>query len=92
MAVQSQPGQIVETLFQKYLTPKTACEVAQGVGPGFKPQHCKKKKIIIIIINKNTREEKHRDTERRHVTTEAETGGMLPLAKKLLEPPGAETG
>jgi hypothetical protein len=45
--VQSQPWQIVqETLSRKYLTQKKrAGEVAQVVGPEFKPQcHIKKKK------------------------------------------------
>jgi hypothetical protein len=47
IAVQSQPGQIVcETLSQKKnLSQKRAGRVAQGVGPEFKLQHCKKKKI-----------------------------------------------
>jgi hypothetical protein len=41
--VQSQPRQIVqESLSQK--DPKRAGGVAQGVGPEFRPQYCKKKK------------------------------------------------
>jgi hypothetical protein len=27
-----------------------ACGVAQGVGPEFKPQHCKKKKKIVVAL------------------------------------------
>jgi hypothetical protein len=48
IAVQSQPRQIVhETLSQKYLTQnKRIAGVAQGIGPEFKPQYCKKKKKI----------------------------------------------
>jgi hypothetical protein len=43
--VQSQPRQIVhESLSQKNPIQKRAGGVAQGVGPEFKPQHCKKKK------------------------------------------------
>jgi hypothetical protein len=42
-AVQSQPGQIVG----KTLSRKRAAGVAQGVGPEFKPQYCKKKKKIL---------------------------------------------
>jgi hypothetical protein len=43
--VQSQPRQIVcETLSQKNPSQKRAGGVAQGVGPEFKPQYCKKKK------------------------------------------------
>jgi hypothetical protein len=39
------PRQIVcEILSQKYPTQKRAGGVAQGVGPEFKFQHCKKKK------------------------------------------------
>jgi hypothetical protein len=42
---QSQPGQIVqETLSGKYPSQKRAGGVAQGIGPEFKPQYCKKKK------------------------------------------------
>jgi hypothetical protein len=42
---QSQPGQIVhETLSWKLHHKNTAGGVAQGVGPEFKPQYCKKKK------------------------------------------------
>jgi hypothetical protein len=45
IAVQSQPGQIVhETLSQKKPITKRAGGVAQGVGPEFKPQYCKKQK------------------------------------------------
>jgi hypothetical protein len=45
IAVQSQPGQIVhETLPRKKTFTKRAGGVAQGVGPEFKPQYCKKKK------------------------------------------------
>jgi hypothetical protein len=45
ITVGSQPGQIVcETLFQKTLHQKRAGGVAQGVGPEFKLQYCKKKK------------------------------------------------
>jgi hypothetical protein len=43
--VQNQPGQIVhETLTQKYSSQKRAARVAQGEGPEFKLQYCKKKK------------------------------------------------
>jgi hypothetical protein len=43
--VQGQLRQIVhEILSQKYPTQKRAGEVAQGVGPVFKPQYCKKEK------------------------------------------------
>jgi hypothetical protein len=43
--VHSQPGQIVlEVLFQKTPSQKRAGGVAQGLGPEFKPQYCKKKK------------------------------------------------
>jgi hypothetical protein len=55
--VQSQPGQIVgETLSQK-----RAGGVAQGVGPEFKPQHCKKKRKkrkSACLSLKNKRERK----------------------------------
>jgi hypothetical protein len=45
ITVQSQPGQIVcETLSQKNPSQKRAGGVAQGEGPEFKPQYCKKKK------------------------------------------------
>jgi hypothetical protein len=38
-------GEIVwETLSQKYPSQKRACGLAQGEGPEFKPQYCKKKK------------------------------------------------
>jgi hypothetical protein len=44
IVVRSQPGQIVcETLSQKYPSQKRAGVVAQGVGPEFKPQYCRKK-------------------------------------------------
>jgi hypothetical protein len=44
--VLSLPGQIVcQTLSQKTYHKKRAGGVAQGVGPEFKPQYCKKKKI-----------------------------------------------
>jgi hypothetical protein len=44
MVLQSQPGQIVlKTLAQKNLSRKRTGGVAQGVGPEFKPQNCKKK-------------------------------------------------
>jgi hypothetical protein len=47
IVVQSQPRQIVcETLFRKYSSQKRAGRVAQGVGPEFEPQYCKKKKIF----------------------------------------------
>jgi hypothetical protein len=43
--VRSQPKQIVhKTLSQKNSSQKMAGEVAQGVGPEFKPQYHKKKK------------------------------------------------
>jgi hypothetical protein len=45
IVVQGQPRQIVcETLSRKYPTQKRAGGVAQGGGPEFKPQYCKKKK------------------------------------------------
>jgi hypothetical protein len=45
IAAQSQPGQIVcKTLYQKYPSQKRAGEVAQGVGPEFKPQNCQKER------------------------------------------------
>jgi hypothetical protein len=45
ITVPSQPGQTVrEILSQKYPSQKRAGEVAQGVGPEFKPQYGKKKK------------------------------------------------
>jgi single-stranded DNA-specific DHH superfamily exonuclease len=43
--VRSQPGQILrETLSRKHPLQKRTGGVAQGVGPEFKPQNCKKKK------------------------------------------------
>jgi hypothetical protein len=44
--VQSQLRQIVckSLSLKKKKSQKRACEVAQGIGPEFKPQHCKKKK------------------------------------------------
>jgi hypothetical protein len=43
--VQSKPRQIVqETLSRKNPSQKRAGGVAQGIGPEFKPQYCKKKK------------------------------------------------
>jgi hypothetical protein len=48
--VQSQPGQIVhETLSQKTPHKNRAGGVAQGEGPEFKPQYCKKKKRYTCI-------------------------------------------
>jgi hypothetical protein len=45
ITVRSQPGQIVqETLFWKIPSQKRAGGLAQGVGPEFNPQYCKKKK------------------------------------------------
>jgi hypothetical protein len=45
IVVGSQPGQIVhEILSSQTLPPKKAGGVAQGVGPVFKLQYCKKKK------------------------------------------------
>jgi hypothetical protein len=45
VTVRSQPGQIVlETLCRKNPSQKRTGRVAQGVGPEFKPQYCKKKK------------------------------------------------
>jgi hypothetical protein len=45
ITVRSQSGQIVgETLFQKSPSKKGTGGVAQGVGPEFKPQYCKKEK------------------------------------------------
>jgi hypothetical protein len=47
IAVWSQPGQIVhKTLSQKNISQKKAGGVAQGIGPEFKSQYCKKKKKI----------------------------------------------
>jgi hypothetical protein len=44
ITVQSQPRQIVcKTLSQKNPSRKRAGGVAQGIGPEFKPQHCKNK-------------------------------------------------
>jgi hypothetical protein len=43
--VQTQPGQIVcGPYLEKTHHKKRAGEVAQDIGPEFKPQHCKKKK------------------------------------------------
>jgi hypothetical protein len=43
--VQSQPGQILrQTLSQKTFHKNRTGGVAQGEGPEFKPQYCKKKK------------------------------------------------
>jgi hypothetical protein len=43
--VRSQPGQtVLETLSRKNPSHKMVGVVTQGVGPEFKPQHCKKKK------------------------------------------------
>jgi hypothetical protein len=51
ITVQSQPGQIVcETLSQKNPSQKRAGGVAQGEGPEFKPQYCKKKKKERYVI------------------------------------------
>jgi hypothetical protein len=45
--IQSHPGQRVrETLSQQNPSQKRAGGVAQGVGPEFKPQCCKKKKMV----------------------------------------------
>jgi hypothetical protein len=50
IAVQSQLWQIIcETLFQKKKSQKRAHWVAEGIGPEFKPQYCKKRKQKIII-------------------------------------------
>jgi hypothetical protein len=47
IAVQSQPGQtVLQTLSRKCPTQKMAGGVAQGEGPEFKSQYCKKKKEI----------------------------------------------
>jgi hypothetical protein len=49
--VQTQPGKILcETLSRKYPTQKRAGRVAQGVGPEFKPQYCKKKKNLYSFL------------------------------------------
>jgi hypothetical protein len=53
MMVQSQPGQIVcKTLSQKkpFTQKNRAGGVAQGEGPGFKPQYCKKKNIFCVCV------------------------------------------
>jgi hypothetical protein len=48
--VQSQPGEIVrKTLSWKNPSQKRAGGMAQGVGPEFKPQYCKKKKKDWVI-------------------------------------------
>jgi hypothetical protein len=49
--VQSQLGQIIlQTLSWKKPSQKRAGGVAQGVGPEFKPQFCKKKKSLKKIF------------------------------------------
>jgi hypothetical protein len=45
---------VSKTLSQKKKSQKTAGGVAQGVGPEFKPQYCKKKKNHICQMNKQT--------------------------------------
>jgi hypothetical protein len=53
IAVQSQPRQIVrKSLSQKIPSQKRAGGVAQGVGPEFKPQYCKKKKKKTYSLRK----------------------------------------
>jgi hypothetical protein len=51
IVVRSHPGQIVcETLSRKKpITKKRAGRVAQGEGPEFKPQYCKKKKSSPLL-------------------------------------------
>jgi hypothetical protein len=50
ISVQGQPRQIVlETVSQKNPSQKRAGGVAQGLGPEFKPQYCKKKKEDAIV-------------------------------------------
>jgi hypothetical protein len=52
IAVQSQPGQIVQaTLSRKTLPKNRASGVAQGEGPGFKPQYHKKKIVKKTELN-----------------------------------------
>jgi hypothetical protein len=52
ITIQNQPRQIVcETLSQKKLTQKRAGGMAQGVGPEFKPQYCKKKNLKILTTS-----------------------------------------
>jgi hypothetical protein len=53
MRFEANPGRVHETLSPKKPSQKRAGEVAQGVGPEFKPQYCKKKK-----------KERERETER----------------------------
>jgi hypothetical protein len=53
--VQSQPGQTVcETLSQKNLSQKWTGKVAQGDGPEFKPQYCKKKRKEVQNLEQQT--------------------------------------
>jgi hypothetical protein len=53
--VQSQPEQIdCETLFQNTLHKNRACGVAQGEGPEFKPQYCKKKKKTHVMHSQSS--------------------------------------
>jgi hypothetical protein len=44
IAVQSQPGQTVRPYLEKNPSQKRAVGVAQGIGPEFKSQYCKKPK------------------------------------------------
>jgi hypothetical protein len=49
--VQNQPRQIVcKTLSQETLHKNRAGGMAQGEGPEFKPQYCKKKKSLKVLL------------------------------------------
>jgi hypothetical protein len=51
IVVQSQPRQIVHsTLSWKNPSQKSAGEVAQGVGPEFRPKYCKKRKKETVAL------------------------------------------
>jgi hypothetical protein len=43
IVVESQPGEIVHNILSQKILHKRAGGVAQGEGPEFKPQYCKKK-------------------------------------------------
>jgi hypothetical protein len=49
--VQRQPGQTVHKTLSQKKKPftKRAGGVAEGVGPEFKPQYCKKKKKVVML-------------------------------------------
>jgi hypothetical protein len=45
----------VRLILKKYPSQKRASRMAEGVGPEFKPQYCKRKKKVVLIKPNNTK-------------------------------------